>query len=308
MTRLLLLCTAVLALAASSVAPVGATTPARHVQALTFHAPSRCGSRGRSRPDIRHVIVILFENHSYSEVIGHARYLTALANACGLATNYHSVGSPSLPNYLAMTSGSTHGLHTDCTPMQCSQSSMNIFTQLGSRGITWRAFDEAMPTNCAFGTTTLYAARHNPAVYYKLARPGCRIHDVRLGIPSTGPFHSALHGRLGAYVFVTPNICNDMHDCPVSVGDAWLSTWIPAIRSSPVYQAGHTAIVITFDEGAGAHVPAVVVSPYTRAGTRSSHGFSHYSLLHMSEYVLGIRTFLGSARTALGFGTAFRLG
>jgi acid phosphatase len=99
-------------LAAVAVATV---TPRRRLGS----AAASCGSRAHQRPAVRHVIVVLMENHSYSEIIGHAPYITALARRCGLATNYHAISHPGHPNYLALTSGSTHGQTSDCTPSEC---------------------------------------------------------------------------------------------------------------------------------------------------------------------------------------------
>jgi phosphatidylinositol-3-phosphatase len=293
-----------LVLACMSSATVSAE--AAPAAASAYH-PAPCGARGHRPPDIRHIIVIVIENESEQNVIGHAKYMTALAHACGLATNYHAIRHPSLPNYLAMTSGGTHGVKTDCLPRACSVNSRSIFEQLGRHHKRWQAFDESMPHRCALIATGLYAPRHNPAVYYPRIRRGCLRHDRRLGSPAGGPFHKALHGHLGSYVFVTPNMCNDAHDCPLSVADRWLSRWIPAIRHSRSYAKRHTAIVITFDEGGGDnHVATIVVSPYTRAGSTSSAHFTHYSLLHACESVLGVG-YLGHATNAGGFGRAFRL-
>ena len=294
------------ALVAVAVA-AGSTAAAPAAGAPAFRSPAPCGSKSHDRPDIRHVIVIVFENHSYSSVIGPARYLTALGRACGLATNYHAVAHPSLPNYLALTSGSTHGLTSDCIPSQCPIGGLNIFRQLGRRGKQWQAFAESMPGRCSSAATRLYAVRHNPPPYYQTLRSSCQKHDRRLGSTRSGPFKAALGGHLGRYVFVTPNLCNDAHDCPLSVADRWLSQWIPVIRHSQSYGKRHTAIVITFDEGSGNNqVATIVVSPYTRAGTRSSRMFTHYSILHMAESVLGVG-YLNHARNAGGFGRAFRL-
>jgi phosphatidylinositol-3-phosphatase len=294
------------ALRASSAAGVSRASAAAGIR-----LPSACGRRRRSPADIRHIIVIVFENKSPSDVIGKAPYLTALANRCGYASNFHAESHPSLPNYLAMTSGSTYGLQKDCSPQQCSQSATSIFAQLVSRHRLWQAFAESMPSRCSLSGTRLYAPRHNPAVYYSHLRSSgsCAAHDQSLGGPAQGNFHKALNHKLGAFVFVAPNLCNDMHSCPVSAGDRWLQTWIPVIRSSRVYRAGHTAIVLTFDEGGANNnqVATVVVSPYIRAGTRSKKLFTHYSLLHACEYALGIHHFLGSANGAEGFGTAFKL-
>jgi phosphatidylinositol-3-phosphatase len=270
--------------------------------------PAPCGRLAAHKPDIRHVLVIVLENHSLGQVIGPAPYLTRLAHACGLATRYRAVGSPSLPNYLAMTSGSTHGLHVDCEPVDCPQAGPSIFSQLGARARLWRAFDQSMPANCELTSSGLYAARHNPAVYYTGIRAACRRQDTRMGTTADGPLHAALHGTLGAFDVVTPNLCDDAHSCPLSAADGWVSRWLPAMRASPVFRAGHTAILITFDEGGGGSetVPLIVVSPYTRPGTRSATPFTHYSLLHTCESLLGL-PLLGQAARASGFGRAFKL-
>ena len=144
-------------------------------------APAACGQARESRPVIRHVIVIVMENHSLSTIQRQAPFITALAKRCGIATNYHAITHPSLPNYLAMTSGSIHGIHSDCSPQSCSQPGPNIFSQLSRHGIRWRAYAESMPVACDTSTAGLYAARHVPAVYYLRVRPHCRRHVRSLG-------------------------------------------------------------------------------------------------------------------------------
>lgn len=272
-------------------------------------APGSCGSRAHQRPVVRHVIVVVMENHSYSQIIGQAPYITALARRCGLATNYHAISHPSLPNYLALTSGSTHGQTSDCTPSECPIRGKSIFSQVTAHHLGWRSYAESMPTTCDTSTGGLYAARHVPAVYYLKVRSICRTHVRRLGSLGGGRLHAALNsGHAPAYMFVTPNLCNDMHDCSVATGDRWTSQWIPMMRRSRAYQAGHTAILLVWDEGSGDNqVPLVVVSPYTPAGTRSSRNLNHYSLLRASEHLLGIRRYLGAARVFSGLGQAFHL-
>src|SRR5690349_3535947 len=297
---------AALLVTGSATATVGAA-PARSAAQAGFRAPSPCGSLRHHRADIRHIIVILFENHSYSEVIGHAPYFTALAHRCGLATNFFAESHPSLPNYIAMTSGTTHGLTSDCDPSACPQHQLSIFDQLVKRHKSWQAFAESMPANCSTHTMNLYAARHNPAVYYTALRSSCLRHDRRLGSTTSGPFRTALRGSLADYVFVTPNICNDAHSCSLSVADRWLQTWMHVIRSSRVYRAHRTAVVVTFDEGGGNHIATIVVSPYVRAGLQVHKRFDHYSLLRASEHALGINAYLGNAASRGGFGTAFKL-
>ena len=276
-----------------------------------------CGRATASRP-YRHVIWIWFENHGYGAVIGSkdAPFTNRLAAACGLATNYHNVAHPSLPNYIAATSGDTQGIGDDCLPNECPLNVPSLFGQLRARGKMWTAYDESMPSACALEDGSgsnppgSYAPKHNPAAYYLPLRHDCGRRVIPLGTPASGAFARALRsGRIAAFTFITPNLCNDTHDCPVATGDRWLARWLPVIVSGPAYRAGHTAIFITWDEGeggdtsacalnttdAGCHVAMLVVSPTTPRGARSALLFNHYSLLKTTEQMLGVPAVLGHA-------------
>jgi hypothetical protein len=102
-----------------------------------------------------------------------------------------------------------------------------------------------------------------------------------MGSTSSGAFLSDLNGgRLPAFSFITPNMCNDTHDCSVSTGDAWLQGWVPKIIASPLYKAGQLALFITWDEDDGSstnRVATIVVTPYTPVGWTSATAFTHYS-------------------------------
>src|SRR4051794_17324845 len=102
-------------------------------------ASPACGARAGQRPVVRHGVVIVMENRSYADIIGRAPYITALARHCGLATNYHATTHPSLPNYLAMTSGSTHGVASDCSPAECPVRGKSIFSQVAAHHLGWRS-------------------------------------------------------------------------------------------------------------------------------------------------------------------------
>jgi hypothetical protein len=278
---------------------------------------SACGSHGATPPKYRHVIWIWFENHAYDAVAGSsdAPFTNRLAAACGLATNYHNITHPSLPNYIAATSGGTQGISDDCGPTDCPRRVPSLFGQLQSRGLSWMAYQESMPRVCDLSSGSGqappgdYAPKHDPAVYYLALRTGCQRRVVPLGTPGSGAFAQALHsGKIASFSFITPNLCNDTHDCPVSTGDAWLSRWLPAITSSKTYRAGSTVIFVTWDEGEGGntddcatnvsdpgcHVVTIVVSPSTPHGTRSGVLFNHYSLLKTTEQLLGVAS-LGHA-------------
>jgi len=301
------ICVAVLA-ASATAPPAGRadTAPGPHLL-----APHACGRTPHKRPRIRHVIVIVLENHPYPRIIGRAPFITALAHRCGLAADYHHNAKVSLPNYLAMTSGSTHGLRRDCPPKQCPIRGPSIFTQLARHDKKWRVYQESMPGRCARASSGLYAARHDPAVYFRrIGNRQCRRHVLPLGLRGSGALNRALNTKgTPAYMFVTPNLCHDMHDCPVAVGDVWVSAWVRMIVKSRAYRAGHTALFLTFDEGSNTvgHIATVVVSPYTHAGKVSHRRYTHFSLMRTTARVLGIRRCLRKACAARGLSKAFRL-
>ena len=229
-----------------------------------------CGADGAPPKTYEHVIWIVFENHGYGSVIGSpdAPYTNLIAAQCGLATNFFAETHPSLPNYIAMTSGSTQGITANGVPASYPLSVPSIFSQLGS---DWRSLEESMPSNCFRSDFGAYAVRHNPAAYY--TNIDCAAQDVPL---TPTPDFSA------RFTFVTPNVCNDTHDCPVQTGDAWLSGFLPKIIEDHEYQEGETAVFVTWDEDDGCcanHIPTLVLSPFTRPGTQVVAYYDHYSML-----------------------------
>jgi phosphatidylinositol-3-phosphatase len=310
----LLLIGAVMVAAIGTASGVAASSPAAA-------ASGPCGTV-TAAPAYQHVIWIFMENHSYSDIIGaaaQAPYLNSLAAECGVATDYHNTTHPSLPNYLAATSGLPQASlpvtsYLDCdVSIVCDTSAASIFGQ----GETWRSYEESMPSNCYKSDSGEYAVRHNPAVYYtKLS--GCASSDV----PYTQLATDLADNALPAFSFITPNLIDDMHDGTIAQGDSWLSSNLPAILNSKEYRAGTTAVFITWDEGSGGydiedcddttttdnscHVPAIVISPSTPAGTKSGTFFDHYSLLATAEQLLGLPK-LGSASSATTMTAAFNL-
>src|SRR6202008_155475 len=132
-----------------------------------------------------------------------------------------------LPNYLAATSGSDWGIGDDNPPSSHPLARTSIFGQLAAAGTRWRSYAESMPSNCDLSSSGRYAVKHNPAAYYTGLRTQCGRRDLPMGTTSSGSFTSDLgRNRLPAFSFVTPDLCHDMHDCPVATGDRWLQRWI----------------------------------------------------------------------------------
>lgn len=271
-----------LALAMAALSPLSAGASAGSIRAA-----SPCSVPGTT--SYHHVVWILLENQGYT-VIGSksAPYLNSLASACGLATNDYAVSHPSLPNYVALTSGSTQGITDDGEPSVHPLSVASIFSELGNN---WSALVESMPSRCDHVTSGEYAARHNPAVYYRSITNSCSRNDV----PLTLPFNLKK-----GFTFIVPNVCSDMHSCPVSTGDEWLRRYVPEIIASPQYQARSLVLFITFDENnlqASNQVPTLVIAPSVPRGQRVGERFTHYSLLRTTETLLHL-SLLGGARSA----------
>jgi hypothetical protein len=231
-----------------------------------------------------HVFVIVMENRSYSQAIS-TGYIATLASQYAVATDYHGVSHPSLPNYLALTSGTTWGITDDGFH---ALPAGGLGTELSSAGIAWRAYMEGMTNGC-FKSPYPYALKHNPFAYYGSACP-----------PQVVPFTqfaSDLAGNTPQFSWITPNLCNDGHDCSNSVADAWLSQTVPAILNSNAWQDGGM-LVITWDEGEDASnsVLTLIIRP-NPVNHSSARPYDHYSLLATIEDTLGVGR-LGQAAQA----------
>ena len=296
---------------------------------LASAAPVPCGTTVLSSTSYTHVIWIWMENHSFSSVIGSAQapYLNGLAAECGIATNYHNISHPSLPNYVGATSGlplsSLSAFASDCNPSRkCSTTAPSIFGQ----GESWRAYEESMPVNCDRHNAGEYAVRHDPPPYFSNLRYCKPRRAVKRGpklsydVPFTQLATDLAGNTLPAFSFVTPNLIDDMHDGTVADGDSWLSANLPTIFNSTEYQSGSTAVFVTWDEGEGGtsndcasnttdpgcQVATIVASPSTPPGTSSSTLFNHYSLLQTTEELLAL-PLLGQAASANSMLAAFNL-
>jgi hypothetical protein len=252
-----------------------------------------------------HVVFVILENHDFDQVASGSPYLTGLAHRCGLAAAHANITHPSLPNYIALTSGGTQGITSDCT--DCTLDVPSIFQQLGAGA--WKTYAEGMPSPGYLGATSgLYAKKHNPASYYLPIRSQYRTQAVPLGSASSGPLADDVrHGRLPRYSFVVPNMCHSEHDCSLSAGDDWLSAIVPLILGGPDYARGDTMIVITYDESdAGDRIYTTIVAPSVPPGTVSDVPLTHYGLLRLAESELGL-PLLGEAATASTPRSAFNL-
>lgn len=241
-------------------------------------------------PDFSHIFIIVMENHEASQIDGSrfAPYLNQLGHDYARAANYYAITHPSLPNYLALTGGDTFGISTDCN--QCYVNADNIASQIEKAGKTWKAYMESMPGPCNTASASSYVVRHDPFIYYDNIRTNPA--SCKNVVPLTQFTKDLGANSLPDFVWITPNVCNDMHDCGVIAGDNWLKTWVPKILASQAWK-DNGVLFITFDEGttrkgccsyaAGGNVYTLVISPLVTPGFVSNNPYDHYSLVKTIE-------------------------
>ncbi len=117
-------------------------------------------------PNFDHIVLIMLENRDYGTAIDPKQMpqLTALEQKYVLLTNYYAVTHPSLPNYIALMSGSTQGITSDCT--NCFLNQPNLADEIEASGRTWKAYLEDLPSPCFVGDSGKYAQKHNPLIYF----------------------------------------------------------------------------------------------------------------------------------------------
>ncbi len=185
----------------------------------------------------------------------------------------------------------------------------SIFSELDARTrMTWRRYAESMPRAVRHGDERALCGPPQSGRLLHLDPSRLRPDDVAMGSLIDGALHRALYrDTLANFVFVTPNICDDAHSCPVRHGDEWLSGFLAMVLSSPTYRLEHLVVFVTWDEGnLSNQVPALVVAPSVPSGTRSEVSFNHYSLLRTAEQLLGLPPLL-EAKPARSMEAAFHL-
>ncbi len=225
------------------------------------------------------------ENTSLATAL-RAPSISSLASKYTLAINYHAVSSPSLPNYLALTSGSTWGITDDGYH---ALPAGGLGAQLTTAGVSWRAYMEGLTSAGCMQSPYPYALKHNPFAYYGGSCPE--------NVVPLDALDSDLAHDTPRFVWITPGLCHDGHDCALAESGPWLDGLVARIVASAAWRDGG-ALFIVWDEGDGRSsvVPLIVAMP-DRASGRVDAVYDHYSLLAAIEDAFGLPR-LGAAREA----------
>ncbi|HKP98960.1 MAG TPA: alkaline phosphatase family protein [Actinomycetes bacterium] len=260
------------------------------------------------------MIVVVEENHSIGQIIGSPQtpFLNRLATQGALLTSYFAITHPSLPNYIAMVSGDTQGITSDCGG--CNVDAPNLADQLEAAGVSWKAYMEDLPAPCSDAHRAgAYAKKHNPFMYFASVRD----HPDRCAkvVPLDQLDTDLAAGGLPSLVFVTPNLDHDMHGAGEGGDDAALTTaadrWLEGLYGKLTASSAwrdDTRLVVTWDEGGGGgggatsccgglatggRVATIVAGPAVKPG-RDDATYTHYALLRSIEALLHL-PFLGHA-------------
>lgn len=295
-TSIVLTATTPIALAALALTPAcaAATSHAKPAASKT----STASHLRQGVPAYSHIVIVMEENHSYSQIIGssQAPYINSLAAGGALFTNSHAITHPSEPNYMAITSGSTEGLTSDQCPFTTGHA--NLGSELIAKGDTYAGYSESMPSQgsevCTSGS---YARKHNPTANYTDLPSS--VNDTWAQFPSSSSYAS-----LPTVSIVDPNLNDDMHDGTIQQGDTWLKNNLSAYVTWAM--SNNSLLIVTWDENdgsAGNQVATIFAGANIKTG-KYSEKVTHYRVLRTIEDAYGL-TPLGKSASVLPITNVF---
>lgn len=249
-------------------------------------------SRAISVPAFDHIVIITFENKDFNKIIGNPYMPTfnMYARNYSLLTKFYAVTHPSLPNYLAMIGGDTFDVTSDCK--DCFIKAPSLPDLIEASGRTWKTYQEDMQNPCGLGNQDQneYVQKHNPFVYFdaiRLNKERCQKSVVPLNQLQT----DIQAGILPNFMFITPSMCNNAHNCKLMITDAWIANLLDQLIPALEEQSQKYLIILNWDEGqdndsccglpntGGGRIAVVLISPFVKNHFEDATPYSHYSIL-----------------------------
>jgi acid phosphatase len=239
------------------------------------------------RPD--HIVIVIQENHSFSQIIGSpdAPYINRLATQGALFMQSFGITHPSQPNYLALFSGSTQGVTDNSCPH--SFTTANLGHELLAAGLTFIGYSENLPSAgsliCNVGS---YARKHNPWSNWQ--------GSLSNGLPASANLSTtsfpAEYSNLPTVSMVVPSQTHDMHNGKdpdrIRAGDRWLRKHLDTYVQWA--QTHNSLLIVTWDEddkNENNRIPTLFVGPMVQTG-RYNQLITHHSLLRTIEDLYGL--------------------
>ncbi|MGW6685068.1 alkaline phosphatase family protein [Streptomyces sp. NPDC054961] len=268
---------------------LGAFTLA-HSQGADSGSAALANAAAAALPSYDHVVVVVYENKQYGEVIGSANapYINQLAGGGASLTGMKALTHPSQPNYFNLFSGATQGITGDGCYTPQSMTAANLGQELLATGKTFATYNEDLPAEGSTACTSgQYAQKHNPWFAFK---------NVPLNTGKTwAQFPQGNFAALPNLSFVVPNQCNDMHSCSVATGDTWTKNSIDAYAQWA--KANNSLLVLTWDEDnylGSNQIATVLYGAHVKTGTYAT-AFNHHHLLRTLEDLFATGTHAGNA-------------
>jgi hypothetical protein len=240
-------------------------------------------------PRFDHIVLVMFENKASSQITASsAPYFTALAAQGAKFTQSYAITHPSQPNYIALFSGSTQSVTSDACPKTFTGG--NLGAQLIGAGLSFTGYSESMPSNgytgCSSGT---YMRKHNSWVDFSTVPAASNL--TYASFPSD-------YTTLPTVSFVTPNMCNDMHDCSIGTGNTWLQGHLDGYAQWA--KTHNSLLIVTFDEDNSLslnHIHTTFAGAHVTVGSYPSK-ITHYTVLRTIEAAYGLSALGGAANVA----------
>jgi len=279
-----------LTIAVAAAAAVGTlTATATHTHASASHTRLTASTL----PVPSHIVIVMEENHSYSDIIGNtsqAPYMNQLAGEGALMTSSYAITHPSEPNYMALFAGSTFGLSSDACPVS-EGSTANLGSELLAAGDTFKGYSEGLPktgsTTCTSGE---YARKHSPWINFSNV-------PTSDSLPYSSFPTSANYASLPTVSFVIPNLDDDMHDGTIAEADTWLNKNMSAYATWA--KSNNSLLIVTWDEDdytENNQIPTIIVGQDVTTG-HYSETVNHYNILATIEKMYGLAA-VGNSSTA----------
>jgi hypothetical protein len=267
------------------------------------------GDQNLPRPD--HVVVVVLENHSFSQIVdpNRAPFIYRLATGGALFVNAFAVSHPSQPNYFALFSGSTQGVRDNKDHMFDAPT---LADALDAAGKSFVGYVEAGSPRSHNPWESFTKARAMERNLSEFPSDFTLLPTVSFVIPN---LDHDMHGRsfrdsnnwlwvhLGAFAswaksFVIPSLDHNMHDdALVRDGDTWLRVHLGAFAEWA--KTHNSLLIVTFDEdddNAENHIPTIIYGAHVRPGQYTER-ISHYNVLSTLLAMYALPPFAEAATT-----------